>query len=76
LASFCYESKFKGRPFTFVVEKHGVALERHDAIAARAADYLESAQALERLAAAPSIAPPTQPQQPVQQQQQIQPNKI
>jgi hypothetical protein len=47
-----------------------------DQLKARAADYLESAQALERLAIAPSIAPPTQPQQPVQQQQQIQPNKI
>jgi hypothetical protein len=51
-------------------------LAQADRLKARAADYLESAQALERLAIAPSIAPPTQPQQPVQQQQQIQPNKI
>jgi hypothetical protein len=47
-----------------------------DSLMARAADYLESAQALERLAVAPSIALPPQPQQPVQLQQQIQPNKI
>jgi hypothetical protein len=39
----------------------------------RAADYLESAQALERLAVAPSIAPATPGQRPAQQQQQIQP---
>jgi hypothetical protein len=39
----------------------------------RAADYLESAQALERLAVAPSIAPAMQGQRPAQQQQQIQP---
>jgi hypothetical protein len=40
---------------------------------ARAADYLESAQVLERLAVAPSIAPATPGQQSAQQQQQIQP---
>jgi hypothetical protein len=44
-----------------------------DSLMARAADYLESAQALEWLAVAPSIALPTQP---VQLQQQIQANKI
>jgi hypothetical protein len=40
---------------------------------ARAADYLDSAQVLERLAVAPSIAPATPGQQPAQPQQQIQP---
>jgi hypothetical protein len=39
----------------------------------RAADYLESAQALERLAVPPSIPPATPRQRPAQQQQQIQP---
>jgi hypothetical protein len=46
-----------------------------DSLMARAADYLESAQALERLAVPQSIAPATLRQRPVQQQQQIQPKK-
>jgi hypothetical protein len=46
-----------------------------DRLMARAADYLESAQVLERVAGAPSITPATQGQRPAQQQQQIQPGK-
>jgi hypothetical protein len=44
-----------------------------NSLKARAADYLESAQALERLAVAPPIPPTTPRQRPAQQQQQIQP---
>jgi hypothetical protein len=44
-----------------------------NSLKARAADYLESAQALERLAVSPSILPATRGQRPAQQQQQIQP---
>ena len=44
-----------------------------DRLKARAADYLESAQVLERVAVQRSLPPATQRQQPAQQQQQIQP---
>ena len=44
-----------------------------DRLMARAADYLESAQVLERVAVARSVAPATPGRQPAQQQQQIQP---
>ena len=44
-----------------------------DRLMARAADYLESAQVLERVAGGSSITPATPRQQPAQQQQQIQP---
>jgi hypothetical protein len=46
-----------------------------DRLTALAAEYLDSAQTLERLAAArPSVPPVTPEQRPAQQQQQIQPS--
>jgi len=44
-----------------------------DRLMARAADYLESAQVLERVAVPRSVPPATPGQRPAQQQQQIQP---
>jgi hypothetical protein len=46
-----------------------------DRLTALAAEYLDSAQILERLAAARSVPPVSPEQRPAQQQQQIQPSK-